>query len=483
MHLPFYCVAFQSTCPKARQSRNAVADVFHLPQCSAKWTLVLASSQHSRYMQHVLRAKSRQRRPRTPGSSVSPKSSRSKAETEGTAPLRLPALYCTPHIKVPGTLFVSPLLVTFTADSEDKHVKEFGGELYQVNLEVQDVLQCGGITMPHEDGTDLAYFLQLQTRTLNGHYFTREEDGNDPWFVVFRLMGKEDLHRATALLLDAKQASPSQCTPTTTSVPFPCLDCMAELEHAIHHHQLQQQLAKKQERWPSFAPSRLNMGSFAKFLSGPGDSRGKGSDSHDLAGENAPDEPRGVYIDKVVFQLPEHCQRSVLTKDLAEALLEYLPVGLRLPGLVQWVLRYTPKAHGVSLATMFRNLAERTKTVVIIQDTEDYLFGGFATSAWEPCSRFYGSGEAFVFSFGKVKDDASPQVQFFPWSSVNECCMYADQQMFGMGGGEGRHAFLIQSDLLQGHSSPTPTFRNTILAANEEFVVRDIEVWSLEEVQ
>ena len=28
---------------------------------------------------------------------------------------------------------------------------------------------------------------------------------------------------------------------------------------------------------------------------------------------------------------------------LQEALLEYLPVGLRLPGLVQWVLRYTPK--------------------------------------------------------------------------------------------------------------------------------------------
>ena len=25
------------------------------------------------------------------------------------------------------------------------------------------------------------------------------QDGNDPWFVVFRLMGKEDLHRATGL--------------------------------------------------------------------------------------------------------------------------------------------------------------------------------------------------------------------------------------------------------------------------------------------
>ena len=64
-----------------------------------------------------------------------------------------------------------------------------------------------------------------------------------------------------------------------------------------------------------------------------------------------------------------------------EALLDYLPVGLRLPGLVQWVLRYTPKAflsamnvtvdsvdpccisfqaHGVSLSTMYRNVAEST---------------------------------------------------------------------------------------------------------------------------
>eukprot|EP00913_Durusdinium_trenchii_P011367 g10678.t1 len=69
---------------------------------------------------------------------------------------------------------------------------------------------------------------------------------------------------------------------------------------------------------------------------------------------------------------------------------------------------------------MFRNLAERKKTIIIIQDTEDYIFGGFATSAWEPCGRFYGSGEAFVFSFGKASTSEVALVQFFPWSSVNE---------------------------------------------------------------
>ncbi|CAE7648859.1 OXR1, partial [Symbiodinium pilosum] len=61
-------------------------------------------------------------------------------------------------------LKVCPLLVTFKPDPNDQHVKEFGDELYTVTLEVQDILQCGGITMPHTEDADLSYFLQLQIR-------------------------------------------------------------------------------------------------------------------------------------------------------------------------------------------------------------------------------------------------------------------------------------------------------------------------------
>ena len=108
---------------------------------------------------------------------------------------------------------VSPLLIEFHPDTRDKHVQEsvprisltvdarFGTEIYTVVLEVSDMLQCGGITMPrkeskrfagscaHQDGSDLAYFLQMQTRslsemgalssrirTLNGQYFQKPED-------------------------------------------------------------------------------------------------------------------------------------------------------------------------------------------------------------------------------------------------------------------------------------------------------------------
>lgn len=175
--------------------------------------------------------------------------------------------------------------------------------------------------------------------------------------------------------------------------------------------------------------------------------------------------------------------QTLLSRVLAESILDYLPVSLRLPGAIEWVLRYTPKAHGVSLATLYRNVADRDNTILIVQDSESRIFGGFAPSAWEPKGKFYGSGEAFVFSFSCLADpSAVPEFQLYPWTSANSFIMYSDSDLFAMGGGDGRHALAIRNDLLHGLSSPTATFGNPTLAASEEFVVRDLEVWALEEV-
>lgn len=164
---------------------------------------------------------------------------------------------------------------------------------------------------------------------------------------------------------------------------------------------------------------------------------------------------------------------------MAECIAEYLPVHLRLPGAVEWVLRYSPKAHGVSLATLYRNLEDYQTSVIVLQDTQEHVFGGFAPAAWEPKSKFYGSGEAFVFAFTGA-DLSNPQLEIYPWTSRNTFVMYCDSSTIAMGGGDGRHAFAVQSDLLRGFSSPTPTFANPTLAAAEEFVIRDLEVWALE---
>jgi len=181
----------------------------------------------------------------------------------------------------------------------------------------------------------------------------------------------------------------------------------------------------------------------------------------------------------------------LLTPALAECILEYLPVSLRLPGTVEWVMRYSPKAHGVSLSTLYRNMADREKTVIIVLDSEARIFGGFAPACWRPTQKFYGSGEAFVFAFdapagadGHAEGGVAgePEMRAYAWTSTNSFFMYSDSHLFAMGGGDGKHAFAVRSDLLRGLSSPTETFGNPTLASSEEFVVRDFEMWSLEEI-
>eukprot|EP00930_Biecheleria_cincta_P059092 TRINITY_DN44856_c0_g1_i1.p1 TRINITY_DN44856_c0_g1~~TRINITY_DN44856_c0_g1_i1.p1 ORF type:complete len:757 (+),score=110.31 TRINITY_DN44856_c0_g1_i1:140-2410(+) len=192
---------------------------------------------------------------------------------------------------------------------------------------------------------------------------------------------------------------------------------------------------------------------------------------------------RTAQIEKVILRRPDNQECSLLTQEIAEYLCDWLPVGLRLPGAVEWVLRYTPKVHGLSFATMLRNMEEHEKSVVVIRDTEDHVFGGFAPAAWKPFTRFYGSGEAFVFSLGPLQPELSEAgIHVCPWTSQNECLMYVDHKNLGMGGGDGRHAFVIREDLLNGHSSATATFNNKILSATAEFVVRDLELWSIDEV-
>merc|ERR1712187_971858 len=98
-----------------------------------------------------------------------------------------------------------------------------------------------------------------------------------------------------------------------------------------------------------------------------------------------PDSP--TSLDRIIMK-PGKATHTVLTTALAECLLDYLPVNLRVPGTVEWVLRYSPKAHGVSMATLYRNLADRGKSIIMVLDAEEHIFGGFASVPWEPSSRF-----------------------------------------------------------------------------------------------
>eukprot|EP00930_Biecheleria_cincta_P025058 TRINITY_DN17878_c0_g2_i1.p1 TRINITY_DN17878_c0_g2~~TRINITY_DN17878_c0_g2_i1.p1 ORF type:complete len:370 (-),score=78.35 TRINITY_DN17878_c0_g2_i1:39-1148(-) len=327
------------------------------------------------------------------------------------------AMYCTPHMEIPGILFASSALLHFEPDALQEHVIEVGVEQYTVLLEVSDIMGCGAISLPFgSEGREdrLAFFLQLQIRTLDGQSFCSSEDMEDAWILVFRFHEREHIRELANFTFDAieecrRKANISEATPvplqSRTQVPFACLECMAELESA-QHRKMERQFSQGQEQAAeqliNLDPSQL-ITSLASLLAGPSQPSCEDTQASLSPGAAAVSFP--FWTEQVTLRLPENCERSLLTKDLADSLRGWLPVNLRLPGVVEWVLRYSPKAHGVSFSTLFRNMATLEKSIVIIQDTEDYIFGGFAPAVWAPFSKFYGSGEAFVFSFGVLRQD------------------------------------------------------------------------------
>merc|ERR1719464_745897 len=82
---------------------------------------------------------------------------------------------------------------------------------------------------------------------------------------------------------------------------------------------------------------------------------------------------------------------------IAEELCQHLPVLLRWRSA--WRLVYSPRVHGVSLPTFFRRMQAEGPSLLVIQDHEGCVFGGFAPGPWHVADRYFGSGESFVFRF------------------------------------------------------------------------------------
>ena len=142
-----------------------------------------------------------------------------------------------------------------------------------------------------------------------------------------------------------------------------------------------------------------------------------------------------------------------------------------------WRLLYRLSEHGVSMNTFQDRLQDYETTLVIIQDSKRYLFGGFCTEEWIFSNSFYGTGENFVFTF---KD--GDNCEMWMASGENSMYQYCDHSGFGMGGGirEGRFAIFLGRDLLNGNSYKTECFLNDVLSSEERFQCIDIEVWGFD---
>ncbi|KAJ1976750.1 oxidation resistance protein 1 [Dimargaris verticillata] len=169
----------------------------------------------------------------------------------------------------------------------------------------------------------------------------------------------------------------------------------------------------------------------------------------------------------------------VLTQTLARRLQPSLPVRLRLSST--WKLLYSTSQHGISLATLFRQVEKKGPLVLAVRDTNDHVFGGFLSEPLKPSPNYYGSGECFLWKAmvnnAPLVDEAHTasasstatasttvtdynDAKVFKWTGNNDYLILCEPDFIAMGGGTGKFGLWIDSEFDQGFSAFCPTFHN-----------------------
>lgn len=120
-------------------------------------------------------------------------------------------------------------------------------------------------------------------------------------------------------------------------------------------------------------------------------------------------------------------ESSILSRSMVCQISKYLPVILQMRN---WELIYSPTTHGSSLAVFYRQCDAAGPSVLIIQDQNHHIFGGFVSDSWKFHHTYYGTGDCFLFTF----KDTTEITCYFP-TLFNDYYMQSDFDAITMGSG------------------------------------------------
>jgi len=165
---------------------------------------------------------------------------------------------------------------------------------------------------------------------------------------------------------------------------------------------------------------------------------------------------------------------KILTLDYARQLRNYLPRMLQIENIS---LLYSMLNDGSDLTSFYRKTKGSQYSILIVETTKGGLFGGFTSVPWKITTKYYGTGECFLF-----KIDSDGKVINYPWSLQNEFFMYSSADQVAMGGGADGFGFIIDKDFITGSTHPCPTFQNPSLTDEEgtSFKILNAECWGFD---
>lgn len=161
-----------------------------------------------------------------------------------------------------------------------------------------------------------------------------------------------------------------------------------------------------------------------------------------------------------------------------------------------WSLVFSTSLHGFSLNSLYRKMYKlESPILVVIQDTDNNVFGALTSCSLHVSDHFYGTGESLLFKF-------NPNFKVFHWTGENLYFIKGNPESLSIGSGEwvvisciyylsqwiylcspsssssGKFGLWLDGDLNQGRTQPCSTYANEPLAPREDFVIKTIECWA-----
>ncbi|CAH1133819.1 unnamed protein product [Ceutorhynchus assimilis] len=160
---------------------------------------------------------------------------------------------------------------------------------------------------------------------------------------------------------------------------------------------------------------------------------------------------------------------EILTDEHRESLCRHLPA--RAEGYA-WTLVFSTSQHGFSLNSMYRKMFKlESPILLVIEDTDNNVFGALTSCALHVSDHFYGTGESLLFRF-------TPHFQVYNWTGENLYFIKGNNESLSIGAGDGKFGLWLDGDLYLGRTESCKTYGNDPLTPKVDFVVKTLECWA-----
>jgi len=135
-----------------------------------------------------------------------------------------------------------------------------------------------------------------------------------------------------------------------------------------------------------------------------------------------------------------------------------------------WSLLFSISHDGGSMITFYEMTKKYSGTIILVRDSKNAVFGGYANAEWHIDKYFYGTGESFIFSYYNTT-----LMDVYRWNGGPEYFMWSDDSSIALGGGE-KLGLYIYEDFTKGKTNKCLSFNNKPLTS-VEFNIDYLEVW------